>query len=59
MRKSKHESAIEVGKAKEDVKLSQCCWSRLVPNDLDLGRIDMHPMLIYNVLEILNLCHAK
>ena len=57
--KSQHESAIEVGKAKEAAKLGQCCWSGPVLNDLDLGRIDMHPMLIYNVSEILNPCHAK
>lgn len=59
MRKYQHESVIEVGKAEEATKLGQCFWSGLVPNDLDLGRIDMHPMLVYNVSEILNPCHAK
>jgi hypothetical protein len=49
MRESQHEPAIEIGKAQEALKLSECGWGWLVMDDLDLGWIHMHTMLINDV----------
>jgi hypothetical protein len=37
MGESQHEPAVEIGKAQESPKFSECCWGWLVTNDLDLG----------------------
>jgi hypothetical protein len=49
MRESQHECAIEIGEAQEALKLSDCGWSWLVTDDLDLGWIHMHTMLFNDV----------
>ena len=41
------------------MKLSECGWVCLVMNDLDLVQIQMHPMLIQNVAQVLDPIHAK
>jgi hypothetical protein len=46
---SQHEPRIEIGKAYEAPKLSECGWGWPVMNDLDIGLIDMHPILIKKV----------
>jgi hypothetical protein len=50
MRESQHEPAIEIGEAQEALKLSEhgLGWP-LVMDDLDLGWIHMHTMLINDV----------
>ena len=37
MGESQHEPAVEIGKAKETLKLSECGWGWLVTDDLDFG----------------------
>ena len=49
MRESQHELAIEIGEAQEALKFSECGWGWLVTDDLDLGWIHMHTMLINDV----------
>jgi hypothetical protein len=49
MGESQHELAIEIGKAQEASKLSECGWGWPVTDDLDLGWIHMYAMLINNV----------
>ena len=59
MRESQHEPTVEISKTQKAMKLCQICWGWPIPNDLDLGRIHMHPPFINNVSQILNLGHAK
>jgi hypothetical protein len=49
MRESQHEPAIEIGKAQEALKLSECGWDWLVTDDLDIGGIHIHTMTINDV----------
>jgi hypothetical protein len=49
MGESQHEPAVEIGKAQEDPKLSECGWGWSVTDDLDLGWIHMYAMLINDV----------
>jgi hypothetical protein len=49
MRESQHEPTIEIGEAQEASKFSECGWGRPVMDDLDLGWIHMHTMLINDV----------
>jgi hypothetical protein len=49
MRESQHEPAIEIGEAQEALKFSECGWGWPVMDDLDLGWIHMHTMLINDV----------
>jgi hypothetical protein len=46
MGESQHEPTVEIGKAQESPKISECGWGYLVMNDLDLGWIHMYTMLI-------------
>jgi hypothetical protein len=46
---SQHEPMIEIGKALEALKLSECGWCWPVMDDLDLGWIHMLTMLINDV----------
>jgi hypothetical protein len=49
MGESQHEPAVEIGKAQEALKLSECGWGWLVTDDLDIGWIHMYSMLINDV----------
>jgi hypothetical protein len=49
MGESQHETAIEIGKAQEALKISECGWGWSVIDELDLGWIHMHTMLINDV----------
>jgi hypothetical protein len=49
MGESQHEPAVEIGKAQEALKLSECGWGWPVTDDLDLGWIHMYAMLINDV----------
>ena len=59
MGQSQHEPPTKIWKAQKDAKLhwSGRGWSIL--NELDLSRIHMHAMFIYDVTQILDLTHAK
>jgi hypothetical protein len=49
MGESQHEPVVEIGKAQEASKLSECGWGWPVMDDLDLGWIHMYAMLINDV----------
>jgi hypothetical protein len=49
MGESQHKLAVEIGKAQEALKLSECGWGWPITDDLDLGWIHMYAMLINGV----------
>jgi hypothetical protein len=49
MGESQHEPAVEIGKAHEASKLSECGWGWPVMDELDFGQIHMYAMPINNV----------
>ena len=49
MGESQHEPMVEIGKAQEASKLSECGWGWPVRDDLDLGLIHMYAMLMNDV----------
>jgi hypothetical protein len=49
MGESQQKPVVEIGKAQEPPKLSECGWVWPVTNDLDLGWIHMYAMLINDV----------
>jgi hypothetical protein len=49
MGESQHEPEIEIGKAQEALKLNECGWGWPITNDMDLGYIHMHTMVINDV----------
>ena len=49
IRESQHEPGIEIGEAQEALKFSECGLGWPVMDDLDLGWIHMHTMLINDV----------
>jgi hypothetical protein len=59
MGESQHEPAIEIGKAQEDSKLSECGWGWLVTYDLDFGWIHIYAKLINDVSQVMKPFHAK
>jgi hypothetical protein len=59
MGESQHEPAVEIGKAQEAPKLSECCWGWPVMDDLDLGWIHMYAMLINDVAQVMDPVHAE
>jgi hypothetical protein len=59
MGKTQHEPIVEIGKAQEALKLSECCWGWLVMDNLDLGWIHMYSMLINDVAQVMDPVHAE
>jgi hypothetical protein len=59
MGESQHEPSVEIGESQEALKLSQCGRGWLVIDDLNLRWINMYPMLIKNVAQVLDPVHAK
>jgi hypothetical protein len=59
MGESQHEPAVEIGKAQEAPKLSECCWGWLVTDDLDIVWIHMYAMLINDVAQVMDPIHAE
>jgi hypothetical protein len=59
MGESKHEPTVEIGKAQEASKLSECGWGWPVTDDLDLGWIHTYAMLINDVVQVMDLVHAE
>jgi hypothetical protein len=49
MTESQNKPTIEISKAQEDLKFSECVWGWLVMDDLDLDWIHMHTMFIKDV----------
>jgi hypothetical protein len=49
MRQSQKEPVIEIGEAQEALKFNVCGWGWSVMDDMDLGWIHMHTMLINDV----------
>jgi hypothetical protein len=54
-----HKLAVEIGKAQEASKLSECGWGWSVTDDLDLGWIHMYTILINNVAQVMDHVHAE
>ena len=59
MGETQHEPAVEIGKAQEASKLSECGWGWPVTDDLDLGQIHMYAMLINDVAQVMDPVHAE
>jgi hypothetical protein len=59
MGESQHKPAIEICKAQESLKLSECGWGWPVKDDLDLGWIHMYAMLINDVTQVMDHVHAE
>ena len=59
MGETQHEPTVEISKSQEAPKLSECCWGWPITNDLDLGGINIHPMLINNVTYGLDHFHVE
>jgi hypothetical protein len=59
MREAQHKCAVEVGKAQEVVDLGHCLRGRPIMDDLDLGWIHMHNLIIHDVSQILDSLHAE
>jgi hypothetical protein len=58
MGESQHEPVVEIGKAQESPKLSECGWGETVTDHLDLGWIHMYSMLINDVAQVMDLFHV-
>jgi hypothetical protein len=54
MGESQHEPMVEIGKAEEALKLSECGWGYPVTDDLDIGWIHMYTMLINDVAQVMD-----
>jgi hypothetical protein len=54
MGESQHKHLVEIGKAQEVSKLSECGWGWLVMDDLYFGWIHMYTMLINDVAQVMN-----
>jgi len=54
-----HEPVVEIGKAQEDLNLSECGWGWQVTDDLDIGWIHMYTMLINDVPQVMDFVHAE
>jgi hypothetical protein len=59
MGESQHKPLVEIGKAQEASKLSECGWGWPIMNDLDIGWIHMYAMLINDVPQVMDIVHAK
>jgi hypothetical protein len=59
MRETQHEPTVEIGKAQEDLKLSEYHWGCIVVDDLDIGWIHMYAILINDVAQVMDPVHAE
>ena len=59
MGESQHEPVVEIGKAQEAPKLSECGWGWPVTNDLDISWIHMYTIMINDVFHVMDPVHAK
>jgi hypothetical protein len=54
MVESQHEPIVEIDKAQEALKLTECGWGWSVMDDLDLGWIHMYTMMINYVAQVMD-----
>jgi hypothetical protein len=54
MGESQHETVVEIGKAQEALKLSECGWGWPIMADLVPGWIHMYTILINDVAQIMD-----
>jgi hypothetical protein len=59
MREPQHKLAVEVSKTQEVVEIGHCLQGRPIENELIIGWIHMHTLLIHDVSQILDSLHAK
>jgi hypothetical protein len=59
MGETQHEPTVEIGKAQEALKLSECFWGWPIMDDLDLGSIHMYAMLINDVAQVMDPVHVE
>jgi hypothetical protein len=59
MGESQHKPVVEIGKAQEALKRSECGWGWPVIDDLDLGWIHMYTMPINDVSQVTYPIHAE
>jgi hypothetical protein len=59
MGESQHKPMVEIGKAEESPKLSECGWGWPIMDDLDLGWIHMYTKLINDVAQVMDPIHAE
>jgi hypothetical protein len=59
MGESQPEPMVEIGKAQEDLKLSEFGLGWRVMDDLDFGWIHMYSMLINDVSQVMNYFHVE
>jgi hypothetical protein len=59
MGESQHEPVIEIGKAQEALKLSECGWGWPVTDYLDLVYIHMYAMMINYVSQVMDPVHVE
>jgi hypothetical protein len=59
MGKSQHEPSVEVVQSQEALKVGYCGQGFLVTDELDLRWINMYPILINNVSQVLDPVYAK
>jgi hypothetical protein len=52
-------TGVEIGKAQEALKLSECGWGWPVVDDLDLGWNQMYAMLINDVAQVMDPIHGE
>ena len=59
MREPQQKPAVEVGEAQEAMELGHFLWGRPIVDDLVLGWINMHTLLIHDVSQILDSLHVE
>ena len=59
MGESQHKPTVEIGKAQEASKLSECGLGWPVTDELDLGWIRMYTMFINDVSQVMDPIHAE
>jgi hypothetical protein len=59
MGESQHKPLVEVCQSQEAMKLGWCGQGCPVMDELDLSWINMYPMFINNVAQVLDIVHAK
>jgi hypothetical protein len=59
MREPQHKHVVEFGEVQEATELDYFIQRQPIVNDLDLGWIHMHTLLIQDVSQILNSLHVK
>jgi hypothetical protein len=59
MREPQHKLAVKVVEVEEAMELGQCLRGQPIADDLDLGWVHMHTLLIHNVSQLLYSLHVE